>query len=57
MPQWLMNPTRNPEVGGLIPGLAPWVEDPVLPSAVVWVADVAWIWCCRGCGVGQRLQL
>ena len=28
--QWLMNPTRNPEVVGSIPGLAHWIEDPAL---------------------------
>ena len=27
MAQWLMNPTRNREVVGLIPGLAQWVKD------------------------------
>ena len=31
MAQWLMTPTRNHEVEGLVPVLAQWVMDPVLP--------------------------
>ena len=29
--QWLTNLTRNHEVAGLVPALAQWVNDPVLP--------------------------
>ena len=49
--QWLTNPTRNHEVVGSIPDLTQWVGDPVLPWAMVQVADAAWIpevlwlWC------------
>ena len=33
--QWLTNLTRNHKVADLIPGLAQWNKDPVLPRAVV----------------------
>ena len=33
--QWLTNLTRNHEVAGWNPGIAPWVKDLVLPWAVV----------------------
>ena len=51
--QWLTNPTRDHEVEGSIPGLAQWVGDPVLPWAVVWVADATWIPRCCGSGEGR----
>ena len=42
---------------GSIPGLAKWIKDPALLQAVARVTDVAQIWHCCGCDVGQQLQV
>ena len=57
MAQLVKNPTVILEDEGLIPGLTQWVKNLTLPQAVVWVADVARIWHCWGCGVGWQLKL
>ena len=54
---WVKNPSSIYEDVGLIPGLDQWVKDLVLLQASVEVSDVACIWHCCGCGVGQQLQL
>ena len=41
---------------GSIPGLFQWVKDLRLPQAAEYIADVAWIQYCCGCGVGWLLQ-
>ena len=54
MAQQVMNPTSIHEA--VIPGLTQWVKDPVLLHAPQ-VKDATQIPHCRGCGVGQQLQL
>ena len=50
MAQWLMNPPKNHEVSGSIPGLAKWVKDPALVSCGVSRRrrsdpKLLWLWC------------
>ena len=51
------SPTSIHKVAGSIPGPAQGVGDLVLPWAMLWVADVAQILHCYGCGIGWQLQL
>ena len=53
MAQQVKNPTSICEVVGSIPGLAQSDKDQVFLQAAAYIADVAQIPCCCGCG---RLQ-
>ena len=42
------------EDASIIPGHAQWAKDLALPWAVVWVTDMAQIWCGYCCGIGAQ---
>ena len=50
--QEVKNLTSFYEDVGSIASLTQWVKEPVLPWAVVYVADITRILHCCGCGIG-----
>ena len=57
MAHWVQNQCGLYEETSLIPGLTQQVTDLMLLQAVVYVADVAQVWCCPGCSISLQLQL
>ena len=57
MAQKIKNLTSICEDAGLILVLSQCIKDLALLRAVVYVTDLAQIWCCCCCGIGQQLQL
>ena len=56
-PLWLWKQIQPVSLRTRVWSLAQWIKDPVLLWTSAQFADVAWIWHCLGCDVGQRLQL
>ena len=57
MVQQVKDLTSSHENAGSIPGITQWIKDLAFLQAAVYVADVAWIPCCCGRGIGWQLQL